>query len=99
MAARLNKRARTTVQEVSVDEIMQCFQAFLAAKKDRDLAALLERALQVGWKSAPSAALLAFVEGRLCRTDLFGELSSHLSNLAKLHPLSGYSSLTKFAKS
>ncbi|CAJ1414757.1 unnamed protein product [Effrenium voratum] len=63
MAALLNKRARTTVQEVSVDEIMQCFQAFLAAKKDRDLTALLERALQVSWKSAPSTALPAFVEG------------------------------------
>ncbi|CAJ1410372.1 unnamed protein product, partial [Effrenium voratum] len=49
--------------EVSVDEIMQCFQAFLAAKKDRDLTALLERALQVSWKSAPSTALPAFVEG------------------------------------
>ena len=51
-----------------MDEIMQCFQAFLAAKKDRDLTALLERALQVSWKSAPSTALPAFMEGRLCDT-------------------------------
>ncbi|CAJ1366782.1 unnamed protein product, partial [Effrenium voratum] len=64
MAALLNKRARTTVQEVSVDELTQCCQAFLTAKKDRDLAALLER----GWKSAPSVALPAFVAA--CATHL-----------------------------